>query len=58
MAEIDSMRRELDESCQRIEYLEQLADEDTLAPVANRRAFVRELTRNLFYSTVTARPPV
>ena len=50
MAEVDSMRLELDESRQRIEYLEQLADQDTLAPVANRRAFVRELTRNLSYS--------
>ena len=29
---------------------EQLADQDTLAPVADRRAFVRELTRNLSYS--------
>jgi len=50
MAEVDNMRQELDESRQRIEYLEQLADQDTLAPAANRRAFVRELTRNLSYS--------
>jgi len=34
----------------RIEYLEQLADQDSLAPVANRRAFVPELSRNLSYS--------
>lgn len=47
MAEVDQMRQELEDSRQRIEYLEQLADQDTLVPVANRRAFVRELSRNL-----------
>lgn len=47
MEEVDQMRQDLDESRARIEYLEQLADQDTLAPVANRRAFVRELSRNL-----------
>ena len=50
MAEVDRMRQELDESRSRIEYLEQLADQDTLAPVANRRAFVRELSRTLSYA--------
>lgn len=47
MAEVDQMRQELDDNRARIEYLEQLADQDTLAPIANRRAFVRELSRNL-----------
>ena len=42
MAEVDSLRQELEQSMSRIEYLEELADQDTLAPVANRRAFVRE----------------
>lgn len=50
MAEVDRMRQELDENLARVEYLEQLADQDSLAPVANRRAFVRELSRNLSYS--------
>lgn len=50
MAEVERMRGELDENLARIEYLEQLADQDSLAPVANRRAFVRELSRNLSYS--------
>jgi len=45
MAEVDSLRRELEQIRARIEYLERLADQDSLAPVANRRAFVRELTR-------------
>ena len=50
MAEVDTLRQELNESKNRIEYLEELADQDTLAPVANRRAFVRELSRNLSYA--------
>lgn len=50
MEEVDKMRQELDDSRSRIEYLEQLADQDSLTPVANRRAFVRELSRNLSYS--------
>ena len=45
MAEVYSLRQELDEARQRVGYLEQLADQDTLAPVLNRRAFVRELSR-------------
>ncbi|MGD1878345.1 MAG: GGDEF domain-containing protein [Kiloniellaceae bacterium] len=45
MAEVYSLRQDLEESRQRVGYLEQLADQDTLAPVLNRRAFVRELSR-------------
>lgn len=50
MAEVDALRRELGEARQRIGYLERLADEDPLMPVANRRAFVRELTRMLSFA--------
>ena len=50
MAEVDSLRQELQQSRERIEYLERLADQDSLAPVANRRAFVRELTRIMAFS--------
>ena len=50
MAEVDTLRQDLDQSMSRIEYLEQFADQDSLAPVANRRAFVRELSRNLSYA--------
>lgn len=50
MEEVESLRRELDQSRQRIAYLEQLADQDALAPVANRRAFVRELSRIMAFS--------
>ncbi|MEQ8354752.1 MAG: GGDEF domain-containing protein [Kiloniellaceae bacterium] len=45
MAEVYSLRQELEEARQRVGYLERLADQDTLAPVLNRRAFVRELSR-------------
>lgn len=49
LAEVDSMRNEIDEQRQRISQLEELADQDTLTPVINRRAFVRELSRVVSY---------
>ncbi len=45
MVEVYELRQELDEAKQRVGYLEQLADQDTLAPILNRRAFIRELSR-------------
>ena len=45
MAEVYQLRQDLHEAKQRVGYLEQLADQDTLAPILNRRAFIRELTR-------------
>ncbi len=45
LEEVARLRQDLDESKTRIGYLEQLADQDALVPVANRRAFVRELSR-------------
>lgn len=50
MAEVDALRRELQMTQSRLKNLEQLADQDTLAPIANRRAFVRELSRMLSYA--------
>lgn len=50
MAEVQTLRRELDKAQARLEQLEQLADYDTLAPVYNRRAFVRELNRVISFS--------
>lgn len=38
------MQRELDDARARIAQFERLVDEDSLAPIANRRAFVRELS--------------
>jgi diguanylate cyclase (GGDEF)-like protein len=50
LAENDAMRRELEAARARIVLLERLADEDALAPVANRRAFVRELSRMIAFT--------
>ena len=50
MAEVQGLREELARSRGRIEYLEKLADRDPLAPVLNRRAFVRELTRMIAFA--------
>lgn len=50
MREVASLRDELRQSQQRVAYLERLADEDTLVPALNRRAFIRELTRTIAYS--------
>ena len=50
MAEVQKLREDLAQSSKRIEFLETLADQDALAPVLNRRAFVRELTRMIAYA--------
>jgi PleD family two-component response regulator len=50
MGEVDRLRRDLQQSQARIAHLEQLADQDPLTPVANRRAFVRELTRMMSFA--------
>jgi diguanylate cyclase (GGDEF)-like protein len=48
--EREAMLRELEEARERIVQLERLADEDSLAPIANRRAFVRELSRMIAFT--------
>jgi diguanylate cyclase (GGDEF)-like protein len=45
LAEIQRLRAELEKAKARSAHLERLADEDALMPVANRRAFMRELSR-------------
>jgi len=50
MAEVDRLRRDMQQKEARIAHLEQLADQDPLTPVANRRAFVRELTRMMSFA--------
>lgn len=50
LADVDRMRSEIEQQQARIGELEQLADQDSLTPVINRRAFVRELTRTVAYS--------
>ena len=49
LAEVDRLRRELDQSKKMIRELAAQADKDVLLPVYNRRAFVRELSRALTY---------
>lgn len=50
MHEVKRMRDQLEQAEKRVAYLEKLADEDSLVPVANRRAFVRELSRMVAYA--------
>lgn len=50
LGEVDQLRRELHDNRTRIAFLEKLVDEDPLMPVANRRAFVRELTRMMAFA--------
>jgi diguanylate cyclase (GGDEF)-like protein len=50
MAEVDNLRRELQQTRQRLEEVEKTADQDQLLPLLNRRAFVRELTRYIAFT--------
>ena len=50
MQEVDSLRKEVEINKRRMEELEKLADLDTLAPIANRRAFVRDMSRVMSYT--------
>jgi diguanylate cyclase (GGDEF)-like protein len=47
MAEVDSLKRELSQTRDRLDEAEKNADLDQLLPVLNRRAFVRELSRTI-----------
>lgn len=46
MQEVDNLRRDLDDVKKRLAAEKQMADQDPLLPIYNRRAFVRELTKN------------
>jgi diguanylate cyclase (GGDEF)-like protein len=48
--EVRNLRDELDRTRKRIAHLERVADEDAMLPIANRRAFVRELNRIMSFS--------
>ena len=50
MAEVQDLRNALTHAQKRIAFLEDLADRDSLAPVLNRRAFVRELARMISFA--------
>ena len=47
MAEVAEMRKELAATRQELASIASLADRDSLLPIQNRRAFVRELTRTM-----------
>ncbi len=49
MDELDRLKDELTAANERVSVLENMADEDPLVPVLNRRGFVRELERALAY---------
>ncbi len=49
-AEVERLRRELRQAQTRVVTLERQADQDSLVPVANRRAFVRELSRTMSFA--------
>lgn len=50
MEEVGRLRQEVEQTRKRVNYLERLADQDSLVPVINRRAFVRELSRMLSFA--------
>jgi diguanylate cyclase (GGDEF)-like protein len=50
MGEVDTLRRELQATRERLEVVERTADQDHLLPLLNRRAFVRELTRYISFA--------
>lgn len=56
MAEVERLREEVARSRARVEYLEKLADQDSMVPVANRRAFIRELSRMMSFATRYGQP--
>lgn len=50
MSDVERLRQELDAAERRNGDLMKLADQDPLLPVANRRAFVREMSRMISYT--------
>ncbi len=50
MQEVEGLRAEVERVNSRLAHMERLADEDTLVPIPNRRAFVREMGRVISYN--------
>ena len=50
MDEVSRLREDLRQTRARVDHLEELADRDTLVPLINRRAFVREISRMISYA--------
>ncbi len=51
MAEVENLRRMLQQTQSELEQLERTANTDPLLPILNRRAFVRELSRQIEHSS-------
>lgn len=45
MAEVNRLRQDLEQATERLESVQAVADQDSLLPLLNRRAFVREMSR-------------
>ncbi len=50
LREVEGLRAQLAHATAQLGDLEKVADTDTLSPIANRRAFVRELSRMMAYA--------
>jgi diguanylate cyclase (GGDEF)-like protein len=50
MQEVENLRAEVERANSRLAHMERLADQDTLVPIPNRRAFVREMSRVISYN--------
>lgn len=50
LQEVDRLRQDVEDGKKRVAFLEKLPDQDTLVPIANRRAFVRELSRMIAFA--------
>jgi len=56
LGEVDTLKRELAQTRERLDEMERVADRDHLLPILNRRAFVRELTRHISFTVRYATP--
>lgn len=50
MQEVDRLRQDLVLAENRLQQMEELADQDPLVPISNRRAFVREISRMISFA--------
>ena len=56
LREMDGLRQELTQARTRLDEVEKTADLDPVLPVLNRRAFIRELTRYIAFTTRYSTP--
>jgi len=56
LREMDGLRQELTQARTRLDEVEKTADLDAVLPVLNRRAFIRELTRYIAFTTRYSTP--